>query len=225
MKFSEVMQYCTLSPVLPELIPMFDECILCGKHITVSALIYSMQKFMTVPPEISSQSELLLETTGATHTGQTPEAQVCQSASTLPAGILLSVMKCNQLRDFSCSCQSGRTIEVMQRTAHMQAAPEAPDTRDWHARRELPPMPEGQKQPARQGNDPVQRTEPLPVRREGSQQDLRPKNNQQQSAERPATSSGPSTPAPAPSSAVRHCSFTNTALAPAARPCFVWPSQ
>ncbi len=36
---------------------------------------------MTVPPEISSQSELLLETTGATRPGQAPEAQVCQVAS------------------------------------------------------------------------------------------------------------------------------------------------
>ena len=73
----------------------------------------------------------------------------------------------------------------------LQIPAEQPDTRDWHARRELPPMPEGQKQPAKQGNDPVQRTEPLPVRREGSQQDLRPRSNQQQSAERPATSNGP----------------------------------
>lgn len=83
---------------------------------------------------------------------------------------------------------------------HLQIPAEQPDTRDWHARRELPPMPEGQKQPAKQGNDPVQRTEPLPVRREGSQQDLRPRNNQQQSAERPATSNGPA--ATATSSAV-----------------------
>ena len=79
----------------------------------------------------------------------------------------------------------------------MQFPAEQPDTRDWHARRELPPMPEGQS--AKQGNDPVQRTEPLPVRREGSQQDLRPRNNQQQNAERPATSNGPTAATPAAS--------------------------
>ena len=78
----------------------------------------------------------------------------------------------------------------------MQIPAEQPDTRDWHARRELPPMPEGQKQSAKQGNDPVQRTEPLPVRREGSQQDLRPRNNQHQNAEWPAASNGPAAATP-----------------------------
>ena len=82
----------------------------------------------------------------------------------------------------------------------LQIPAEQPDTRDWHARRELPPMPEGQKQSAKGGNDPVQRTEPLPVRREGSQQDLRPRNNnQQQHAERPAASNGPAAAAATPS--------------------------
>ena len=84
----------------------------------------------------------------------------------------------------------------------LQNPAEQPDTRDWHARRELPPVPEGQKQPARQSNDPVQRTEPLPARREGSQQDLRPREAPQQASERPATSNGPPA-APAAPSAVR----------------------
>ena len=73
-------------------------------------------------------------------------------------------------------------------------------------------MPEGQKQPAKQGNDPVQRTEPLPPRREGSQQDLRPRNAQQQSAERPAISNGLPAAA-AKSSAVGHRSFSRHCIA------------
>lgn len=40
-----------------------------------------VQKFMTVPPEISSQSELLLDTTGATRPGETPEVQVSLASS------------------------------------------------------------------------------------------------------------------------------------------------
>ena len=72
-----------------------------------------------------------------------------------------------------CAIPIHQDLDIVAATVWLQYPAEQPDTRDWHARRELPPMPEGQKQPARQSNDPVQRTEPLPARREGSQQDLR----------------------------------------------------
>ena len=43
-------------------------------------LIHIMQRFMTVPPEIASQTELLQDTIGATRPGQAPEGQVCRPA-------------------------------------------------------------------------------------------------------------------------------------------------
>ena len=147
-----------------------------------------VQNFMTVPPEISSQSELLMDTTAADpvlgrrlrHRYVRPSHLQCYLLLTCEGALMTS--RIDPDNDHECLVVEGGHVGV-------QFPAEQPDTRDWHARRELPPMPEGQS--AKQSNDPVQRTEPLPVRREGSQQDLRPRNNQQQNAERPATSNGP----------------------------------